>query len=67
MSTLVDIRFISPEHITWIVSRRQQRIGDAAAESVREKYSIEFFARSVLNVYETALNERKTKEVKRNA
>ena len=45
----------------------RRRIGDAAAESVREKYSIGFFARSVLDVYETAHNKRKTKEVKRNA
>ena len=45
----------------------RRKIGDAAAESVREKYSIGFFARSVLDVYETALNERKTKEVKHNA
>ncbi|MBQ2468989.1 MAG: glycosyltransferase family 4 protein [Clostridia bacterium] len=45
----------------------RRKIGDAAAESVREKYSIGYFARSVLDVYETALNERKTKEVKRNA
>ena len=37
----------------------RRKIGDAAAESVREKYSIEYFARSVLDVYGTALERRK--------
>ena len=37
----------------------RRKLGDAAAKNVREKYSIECFARSVLDVYETALAERK--------
>ena len=43
----------------------RKELGNAAAKNVRNKYSIESFARSVLNVYETALGNRKIKPEKK--
>ncbi len=50
-SELIEKLFESEEY--------RRELGDAAAKSVREIYSIESFARSVLEVYESAIEKRK--------